>query len=1009
MGIILSCIKNSRFTIFFTILAAILGLYCYFILPKQESPDLTAPLAVITTVYPGASPEDVERLVTSPIEEDLLRLKSYDYSESYSRNSVSIVVLYLKNNADVADSWANLARQMQAMQSRLPVETLPIQVNKNLAETAGVILSISGDSLEEAELQKVARQLKNELVQVDGVDRFEILGENQQELLVKVDPLRLAASSLSFEELCNILKAQNLEIPSGSIKADDKLINVRVPGSLRSITDIKNLLLGVSPQTGIPLRLQDLAEVSWSALENNPRIRHQGNSATLLVGYFQEDKNVLQTGNALRKKLEHFKQSAPPKLIIDEVLYQPADVSRSISTFIRDLLIGILLVIIVVLLGMGLRNALIASTAIPLSILLTFIVMLPLGIKVHEISIAALIMALGILVDDAIVMTDAIQVQLDQGLDRIEASLQGLRQAAVPIFTSTLTTIAAFAPLLFVPGPAGEFLKAVPQVVIIALIASFVVAMLLTPTLAFLFFKKSIRNRDRSYLRNFFVGFLNLSMKRKWSSLLVTFLVFLLSLYGISFLNLEFFPLADKDIIYIDINSPPTSTIHKTEEITDQVEALLDQQDEVLSYTSSIGSGLPKFYITLPASPESAEIAQVMMRVDPDRAGRFNNNEELADHLQKLFDRENIEGQLTVNLLQKAYPGRPLQIRIRGDDRARLVEMAGLIKEKLINIEGSLNVADDMEPQVNEYLVEVQPAQAALTGISTYDVQRQVNLALTGSQASTFRKNGEEFAITVRGKIDSVADLKVLPIKSSRSGNIIQLQQIADIKLQPTLAAIKKHNTKLAVTVSSAVKPGYNAVSIENVLQQKLKSVDTKGAELIYEGEKSRITDNFGNLGKAAVLALIIIYLILMLQFKSFGQPLVIFITIPLSLIGSIAGLLIFRQAMSFTALLGIVSLIGLVVRNAILLIEFINAARRAGMSVEAACKDAVERRFRPIILTAITAIMGLLDLALSRNPLFVPMAIALMSGLLVATVLTMVIVPVIYSLIAGRTGSCSS
>ncbi len=1000
MGFILGCIKNSRFTIFLTILLGLLGLYCYYILPKQESPELSAPLAVITAVYPGASPEDVERLVTRPIEEDLLKLKAYDHSESYSKNSVSVVVLYLKNDADVANAWLDLARQMSDIQSKLPNELLPVQLNTNLAETAGIIISLSGDSSSEEELSSYARKLKAELVRVKGVSRFDIQGEYQQELLVKVDTERLAKSGLSWEELLNILKAQNIKIPSGSIKNNSRLINVLVPGAYHSIANVENTLLGISPLTRTPIYLKDLATISLAPVENSVRVRNQGHRAVLLAGYFQADKNVLQIGKGIRERLDQLKKEAPPGIMIDEVLYQPADVSHSITTFIRDLIIGILLVIVVVLLGMGLRNALIASTAIPLSILLTFIVMVPLGIKVHEISIAALIMALGILVDDAIVMTDAIQVQLDQGKDKIAAAMDGLRQAAIPIFTSTLTTIAAFAPLLFVPGPAGEFLKSIPQVVIIALIASLLVALLLTPTLAVQFFKKSIKKRDNGYLRRFFSKFLELSMRSKWTSLIGAFLVFLLAIYGIKFLDLQFFPKADKNIIHVDIMGPPASTIEKTEQITVQVEALLDQEPELLSHTSSIGSGLPKFYITLPASPQSPDFAQIMIRVDLEREGRFKNYEELAAHLQKLIDRQKIEGQISVKLLEKAYPGQPLQIRVRGENPSRLVEAASSIKQKLSQIEGSLNVVDDIDPEVEEYLVEIRPAQASLMGISNYDVQRQMNIALTGSQASVFRKAEQDYALVVRGNISSLEDLKLLPIKSTATGMVAQLQQIAQIKQQKKTPTIRKYNGIRTITVSSDVKPAYNAVNIENSLQDKIKSIDQQGVELIYEGEKRRITDNFGNLAKSAIFAIFIIYLILMLQFKSFGQPLVIFITIPLSLIGSIAGLLVFRQAMSFTALLGIISLIGLVVRNAILLIEYINSARRSGMSVDAACKYAVELRFRPILLTAVTAVMGLLDLALSRNPLFVPMAIALMSGLLVSTILTMVIVPVIYSLI---------
>ncbi|CFX40716.1 Acriflavin resistance protein [Syntrophomonas zehnderi OL-4] len=1000
MNIIITCIKNSRFTIFFTVLLALFGLYCYIILPKQESPEVAAPLAVITTVYPGASPEDVERLVTRPIEEDLPQVSGYDYCESFSQNSVSSVILYLENNADVEKAWADLSRRMNDVQRLLPDEARPIEINTNLAETAGIIISLSNDSLPQEELSSLAQKYKNKLLQVDGIARFDIQGEKQDILLIKVDKTKITNSGLSWEQLFNILKAQNIQIPPGSVKQQDFIFNVRIPGAFQSISAVENTLLGVSPVTGIPLRLKDIAAVGLSPDENAPRIRNQGHSAVLLTGYFQPDRNVLEVGNNLRKELDKLKKKAPAGLQIKEILYQPKDVSRSISTFIQDLLIGLILVITVVLLGMGFRNALIASTAIPLSILITFIAMVPLGIKVHEISIAALIMVLGILVDDAIVMTDAIQVQLDQGLEKMAACAAGLKNAAVPILTSTLTTMAAFAPLLFVPGPAGEFLRSIPQVIMTALLASFIIAMLLTPTLAYLFFKKAPSHNHRSRIRNFFTKFLDLSMRRKRGSLLATLLVFLLALYGITFLDLQFFPKANKNILYVDITAPPSSSLEKTAQLTGQVETWLKKQPEIVGVTSSIGSGLPKFYITLPALPKSPQIAQIMLQVDPRKNNRFDSNEELADYLQQQINQQLLAGRIRVNMLAKAYPGQPLQIRVRSKNAARLAETSAKVKKTLSDIKGSLNVAYDLDEPVNEFQVKISIDQAAALGISNYDVQRQINIALSGAQVSVLRSLKQDYKIILRSNIASLKDLKILPIKSPVTNQTLQLQQIADITQVKAIPTIRKYNGIRTITVSGDVKAGYNAVSIENKFREKVASLDLAGVELIYEGERTRIIDNFGNLGRSAIFAIFIIYLILMLQFKSFGQPFIIFITIPLALIGSIAGLLIFRQPMSFTALLGMISLIGLVVRNAILLIEYINSARSDGMKVEEACKYAVELRLRPILLTAITAIMGLLDLALSRNPLFVPMAIALMSGLFVATVLTMVIVPVIYSLI---------
>ena len=393
-------------------------------------------------------------------------------------------------------------------------------------------------------------------------------------------------------------------------------------------------------------------------------------------------------------------------MLVDQVLFQPDEVNKNIYRFLLNLLEGIILVIMVVLLGMGWKNALVASTAIPLSIMLSFMAMYLLGIKVHEISIAALIIVLGILVDDAIVMVDAIQVGLDKGLNRMEACLQGLKQAAIPILTATLVTIIAFSPIFALPGAPGEFLKSLPQIVLIALTASYVVAMLITPAMAYRFFDPGQRRKD-DWLRNFFAYLLNKSMARKKTAIISSLLIFGLAVYALTFMGLQFFPSADKDLIYIDINAQAGSTRGKTEELLVQVEDILSREGEVLAYTSAVGSGVPKFYITVPVSPQAQDFAQVMLRIRPQSVERFQNNEELASYLQEKLDSQISAGNIKVKLLEKAFPVAPVQVRISGEQRENLRQIAEQIKSKLKQIPGSRNVEDDAEKKYSSWLFKL--------------------------------------------------------------------------------------------------------------------------------------------------------------------------------------------------------------------------------------------------------------------------------------------------------------
>ncbi|HHV14968.1 MAG TPA: efflux RND transporter permease subunit [Gelria sp.] len=997
-GILSKIIGSSRFITVFIILSLVLGLYSYYLLPKQESPEVLAPVAMISTIYPGASPQEVERLVTRVVESNIRKLAPYDFSESYSKNSVSVVVLQLQNDAPVEKSWNELRRILTDTQRELPPECLPIQINTDLAETAGIIISLSGKHYNPEELAAMVEKFKKRLEQVEGIARFEIFGEEKKRIEVEIDHTRLAASGLSLEELFKILQAQNVVIPPGAIVEEGIKTNVQIPGWFNSLDDIENSIIGVSPDGSVK-RLKDIANIRWEVEPDRPLTRHNGQSALLLTGYFEPEKNILLVGKNLQDELDQLKSEAPYDMLVDQVLFQPDEVNKNIYRFLLNLLEGIILVIMVVLLGMGWKNALVASTAIPLSIMLSFMAMYLLGIKVHEISIAALIIVLGILVDDAIVMVDAIQVGLDKGLNRMEACLQGLKQAAIPILTATLVTIIAFSPIFALPGAPGEFLKSLPQIVLIALTASYVVAMLITPAMAYRFFDPGQRRKD-DWLRNFFAYLLNKSMARKKTAIISSLLIFGLAVYALTFMGLQFFPSADKDLIYIDINAQAGSTRGKTEELLVQVEDILSREGEVLAYTSAVGSGVPKFYITVPVSPQAQDFAQVMLRIRPQSVERFQNNEELASYLQEKLDSQISAGNIKVKLLEKAFPVAPVQVRISGEQRENLRQIAEQIKSKLKQIPGSRNVEDDAEKEIQQLVVQVDTEKASQLGISNYDIQRQTSLALEGARVSVLRREGKQYNILLRSDIDAQPELEKLSIKSPISGRSIPLQEIASIEAKPQLSSIKKYDGQNSIKVRSDIRPGYSAVEIEKELKDKLSSVELSGATLLYDGEYKQIKDNFGILIRGALVALFLIYLMLVLQFHSFIQPLVIFLTIPLALIGSVLGLLLLRQPLSFMAFIGMVSLTGLVIRNAILLIDFINDARSRGLVIEKACEDAVERRFRPIVLSAVTTTVGLVPLALSGSSLFVPLAIALIFGLLVATLLTMVIIPVVYSLL---------
>ncbi|MBA1336610.1 MAG: hypothetical protein HPY66_3045 [Firmicutes bacterium] len=997
-ALVYSAIKNRKLTLFVVGLSIIFGLYSYYATPKQEAPDLDAPVAVITVVYPGASPEDVEKCVTSKIEDEIVEISGYGYAHSYSGNSISTVIMRLEYGTDIDSAWTELRRRMNDLQVHLPDECTEIQVNTNLVDTAGFILSVSGDGYTGKQLEEYARDIKKELGRVQGVSRIDILGAQDEEVVVEVDVGRLNYCGLSLEDIANIIKVQNAEIPAGSIGEGGTRINVTVPGAFTSIGEIENTIVDVSVENGSVLRLGDIASVTIKPGEKNVRTKHNGRNAVLLSGYFKQDENIVLSGKKVENRIIQLAKELPEGVDVEKVLFQPEDVRKSVNSFALNLLEGMIFVIIVVFAGMGLRNAIVVSTAIPVSILITLIAMYLLGIKIHQISIAALIVALGMLVDNAIVISDAIQNRMDRGDGRMDACVEGVREVAAPVFTSTLTTICAFMPLLFLSSIAGEYISSLPKIVMTALFSSYMIALFVTPTLAFIFFRQGEKSRREYRIRGYFRSMLETGMERERTMLKYAVPVILLTALMVSQLGLQFFPRADKNIIYIDVKTERNSGIDTTEGIVDRVSEILGEQPEVTGFTAAIGGGLPKFYNTTPVVTASPDTGQIMVTLDLKKGGRFRKNSEITDYLQEIFDSRITGGTVSVKQLEIAEPiGSPIRVRITGRSMQELREASQNIKGILSAINGTVNVEDDYSEKAYEYRINIDNDKASYFGISKLDVQREVSIAVHGLTASVYREAGDDLDIIVKSSIKRKEDLDNLAIKSSITSDKITLREIAEIVLEPQIQTIKKYDRNLAVMVTSDVRSGYNPIRIQKRLTRQLDKMDMKGVEIMFDGEKEKIAENFGNIGTSAIFAVMLVFAVLLFEFKSFIQSLVILITIPLSVVGSVLGLYIFRQPLSFTALFGMVSLMGIVVNNAIVLVDYINNERKLGKGISEACIQAADKRFRPIMLSTVTTVTGLIPLVLSGSEMFRPMAISLMFGLTLSTLLTLVVIPVAY------------
>ncbi len=997
-------VGERRIVLFIALIIAVFGLYNYYLIPKQETPDINVTAALITTVYPGASPYDMEQLVTKKIEDAASEITDFDYVSSESGKNVSIVIVVYNNDADIDKANRELREKINEIKNQLPDDCYEPEINTNVAEVAGVLISLSGENYSYEQLSSYADRIREAIAEVKGIYKAKLVGEVKKQITVEVDADRLNQYGLSLAELNKIIYSQNLEIPNGALENSIGKIFVKTEALYKSLEDIRNLIVHVSNETGGIVRLRDVAFVEMELEKNHIKCKEGDQDAVVVAAYFKNDENIIPIGTKVRKALDTVKKNLPQDLIITEVNFQPDDVKKSTGDFIGNLILGIILVVVVILIGMGLRNALVVSCGIPFIIAITFILMNSTGVRIEIVSLAGLIIALGMIVDNAVVINDAIEVRYAAGESKEDAAVNATSAVAAPVLTSTLTTVAAFIPLLFIPGDVGRFINSLPKTVIYALTASFLSAIFVFPSFLSLVMKQKSKNRIKkdslTKIREPFIGLLKAALRNKAATLGISAALLALTLmFIIPQLKVAFFPKADRDLMYIDTFTEKAGDLKYTEKIADEISTLMLQEPEVLSITSGIGTSLPRAFLTMDPFSDQENASRAVLRINLQETDRFKTKNELAVYLQEKLDSQISGATASLKMMELADPeNAAVGIRLYGEDLNRLREVSVQIEKALQNCPGTLNVKNNNSQSSYEYVVQTDDNKAALLGISNIDVQTEIQTALLGSKITVYRKGNREYDIEVTSDIKNIHELENLAIKSSLTGKKALLKQFAVIELKPQIDNIKRYKKKRSILVSCDVKPGYSTVDIENTIEmEQLSKIDLDGVNVVFEGEREQIDENFSNLGILSVFILLLLYIILLIEFRSFMEPFIILTSVPLSLIGSMLGLLLFGKPLSFTALLGIVSLMGLVVNNAILLIDYIKGAKRQGYISEEACLNAVSMRFRPIILTTVTTLMGLAPLAFSGSELFSPMAIALMSGLLVSTFLTMIVIPVIY------------
>ncbi len=1008
-GLIYYILKKKNIALIFAVFIMVFGVVSYATLPKQLYPVFPMPMAIVTAVYPGASAEDMEVLVSEKIEDVLMQAEGFDSCESYSTESVSITEMYFDINmaaADLEKSKSDLRFKVEALKgSTLPQGVTYLNYNTDVGTTEGLFLAFTGEGISKAELYQRADELKTKLQNMPGVKRVSVGGKPGEEIRITVQTDKLNLMKLSLTDLSNIVSYQNSLIPTGDIEFEDDIIKVNSSGSFESIAEIEDLIIDIDKNTGAITCLKDIATVEKVQKRDSKIYDYNGKAAILLSLSYSEGIEVVSAGAEILKQVEAFKSNLPTGIEVHKVVDLSSDVNKSISEFTFSVIQAVIIVLAVIILGMNFRNGGIVAVAIPVSIMTPFVVMKLFGIDIQFMSLAALIIALGMLVDNAIVVSDAIQVRIDAGEDRLSACINGTKEVNLPVLASVLTTVAIFIMIYFLPGTMFSFSNSLPTIIIVALMASYFVSVTITPIMCYLLMKKTPpqkANRLNLFgrLENTIHKVLQTALNHKVPTLIISVIILLVSVSMFAFINVEFMPKSDKKLIDISVVASTDTDIRKTEEAVNKVLETVSGQPEVVYYLSATGGVLPKYDFCFLPTPDRIGKGNIVLGVDLTKGNRFKRNEQFAEFLQTELNMLSAGASVTVKELEVVpKSSSPIQIKITGDNFDEINKASEIIETELEKLEGIRTFASDRQLKTPQYYIDINNTSLNTYGLTKAELLSEINIALMGRNVTLFRKDTQEYPVVLKGDIDSTEDLSNLMIKSNITGAKHQTKQMSDITLKEKYPMITRHNGNRTVEVSAFPKIGYTPIKLQKKLEKELASVDLGNVELVFEGDAEQMDLSIGGLAVGSVVGIAGIFIILYFQFYSMKKVLIALCAIPFALVGASFGLVILNPGFNLFTILGILSLCGVVVNNSIVLVDYIESERAKGVPLTEACKSAVKRRFRPIYLSTVTTVLGMIPLAFGKNLLFTGLATAFMCGAAVCMFFTLIIIPVIYDL----------
>ncbi|WP_268122572.1 efflux RND transporter permease subunit [Roseivirga pacifica] len=1013
-------IEKNRITFMVLATVLVMGMVLYKSLPRDSMPPYTVRVANVITQFPGASPERVEQLVTDKVEKVTQELPELKEVTSTSRTGLSVVTVELKEEVspeNLQAVWDRLRRKLSAIEG-LPHGITPFLDDDGIGDVYGIVVGLWSDGIPESEMKDYADDIKDALIKLPDAAKVELGGAQNERVFVEFDNAVLSEYGLTSGMLQNVINSVNILSSGGQLNLEDERIILEPTGNFNSIEEIKRTLVPVGDGTQI-IYLEDIATITRGYIDPPSQlVRVNGEKAISLHVNLKDGANVIALGQDVDRVMEEWRGRLPYGLELQRLSSLDAYIDNKISDFIVNLIQSIVIVLVVMLIFLGMRTGSIIASLIPMVTIMTLMLMGAISMGLNQVTLAALIMALGMMVDNAIVVAETIMVKMEEGIEAKKAAIDACGELFTPLLISTLTTSAAFLAFYMSETTMGDIVGPIFVVISMALLSSWLLALTVITLFCYLFLKipkkgekkASVVDRAIEWIKGYYERLILFALGIKRTVLVVIVALFFLSIYGFTQITFLFFPDSDRNMITVDINLPEGTRIEKTQQVVQSIEQfILDslktseaRPDGIVDWSSFIGAG-PESY-DLGYTPDEPNSSYAHMLVN---TSHFEVNQNVVNKLDRYCFNNFPNADIKVAFLGSGGGGTPIEVKISGDNPDELAVIAETVKQRLSGISGTKNVKDDWGPKSKKFVINIDQARAQAAGVTSQDIATSVQTVLDGFQTGEYREDDKSIPIILRSvgsQQQSLQSIETMNVYSQSTGRNVPLLQVANIEPQWQYGKIKRLDINRTIVVSSELREDGNAAAITAELTPWLEEQTQNWPAYYtykYGGDAENTAENMGSVIKYLPLSGFIIVLLLIIQFNSVRKMVMVVSTIPLAIIGVVIGLLLSGEPFGFMPFLGVISLAGIVINNAIVLIDRVEIEQREFQrSDQDAIIMACLQRFRPILLATFTTVLGLIPLYLSGGEMWEGMAIAIMVGLLFGTLITLVFIPSFFSVL---------